>query len=704
MASIYPSSNSTSSTSSANLMRISGMASGIDTDALVKSMVSNYQSKIDKANAAKQTVQWQQEGYREIIKGVKGLQDYFDPISSKNMFSENSLNVNTAVSEDASIVSATSGAAAKAGTYKVHVQHLAEQAKIEGKSQNSLVSVSNLADWTGKTLSVDVGTSKVDLANLVGTTTVDLVADINSKIAASDLNGKITASYVKEVTGGVTKEYIKFAKSAATTDSITLRQTGDNVDNRTGSTVIGISNDLTINSGISSSSKLSDLGLPSSISFSLSYNAATNTKPIIITASNTSTIKDLMDNVNSSTGGAVTMSIDDTTGKISFKSKDYGSASNFKIMETGAIGATDGMIAKLGLPGEVSVDAAGVTTKTITKTGIDAIVEITEPGQSTVTTTQSSNKFTTNGVTYNLVGVNKAGATSNVTVTANSDTVVSNMKKFIEDYNAIVSTINTKLTEKKDKNYVPLTDDQRTSMSETQIKTWEAKAKVGILRKDDYLSSLLTQLRGTLYSPVYNSYDKTNTSNGKIALNFGSYGASAIGIETSKDILDGGKLVLIDESKLKSAIENNMGDFRKLFMGASSSDLELIEDPIGSAKRKEPYIGSKKYNEDSIFKRMDNILRDYVAAPAIGKDGTYSLSGYMNIFVNKQYDFSTTGTASKNTLPDQVYGKTLSVKKLQAQLSAASTRYYAKFTALEKAMNKLNSQQSSLASMLGTSS
>ncbi len=66
------------------------------------------------------------------------------------------------------------------------------------------------------------------------------------------------------------------------------------------------------------------------------------------------------------------------------------------------------------------------------------------------TTTQSSNKFTVNGVTYNLVGVNAVGKTSNVTVTANSDTVVSNVKKFIEDYNTIISTINTKLTEKKD--------------------------------------------------------------------------------------------------------------------------------------------------------------------------------------------------------------------------------------------------------------
>jgi len=62
------------------------------------------------------------------------------------------------------------------------------------------------------------------------------------------------------------------------------------------------------------------------------------------------------------------------------------------------------------------------------------------------------------------------------------------------------------------------------------------------------------------------------------------------------------------------------------------------------------------------------------------------------------------GTSGKNTLSDQVYNKTLSISKFQTQLNDASTRYYAKFTALEKAMNTLNSQQSALSSMLGTSS
>lgn len=667
MTSIYPSSTASTtnkSTSSANLLRISGMASGIDTDSVVKSMVSNYQTKIDKANQSKQTLQWRQEAYRDIIKQVKGLQDYFDPLSSKYILSSNSFNTNSVTNSDTSIASVTASSGAKTGTYTVKAKQLAEQATIEGTPENSMIQVLKLSEWTTSpnklTFDVNDGT-KVSLNTLSGGTTVELVSDINNKLAASSLNGKITASYVKEGDN----EYIKFTKASSNTDTIKLKDT----DN----TITDIE-DTTINSGISSNTKLSDLGIISAnnMKFNLSYDSKTTVTPITITATSTDTLQTLMDKVNSATNGSVTMNIDDNTGKISFKSKSYGSTSKLTITDS----SLDSNLSKLGI-------TAG------SDTGKDAIVEIAAPGQSTVTTTQSSNKFTTNGVTYNIVNI---GSTTS-TVTENSDAVVSNIKSFINDYNSVISTINTKLTEKKNNDYPPLTDAQKESMSEDQITAWETKAKVGILRNDDYLSNLMTQVRGIFSAPVYNSYDKTSTSSGKVSLSFGQYGSNAIGIDTSTDITDGGKLVLADETKLKNAIENNLDDFKKLFTGISDSTLETNKS----------YVGSQKYMEDGIFTRMDTILRDYVAAPGLGKDGTYTLSGSMNIFVNKQYDYSVSGFSGKNTLPDQVYAQTLNVSKLKTQMSDAETRYYNQFTALETAMNSLNAQQSTLTSMLGSS-
>lgn len=673
MASVYPSS-STSSKSSANLLRISGMATGIDTDAVVKSMVSSYQAKIDKANQDKQILEWKQDSYRDIIKGIKELQDYFDPLSSKYILSEKAFNSNSVNSADNSKILATVTSSAKAGTYGVDVTQLAEQAKIPGSSLNSMVEVTDLANWSGKTLKFSDGSS-IDLGNIAGASPIaptstlmsNLVADINQKIAsdpsASGLKGKISATYVNDGESS----YIKFVNTSST--AITL--------SKADSTVTEITKDLKINSGISSASKLkSDLGFSAGTG---AINFKVNDKDVKLDVTDTTTVQDLMNKVNSVTGGAVTMSIDDATGKISFQSKNYGSTSSFTITDnTNVTEPTNNVIKRLGI---------GTTAGTVTGTGKDAIVAITAPGQTNPTiTTQSSNQFTTNGINFNLVS---KGSTS-VTVTSNTDTVVSNVKKFIDDYNSLISNINTKLTEKKNRDYKPLTDEQKESMSETQIAAWEKKAKSGILRNDEYLNNLLTQLRGT-FSPVYSSYTDS-TTNTKISLNFGNYGTGAIGIDTTKEA-DGGLLVIKDEAKLKSAIENNMEDLKKLFIGASSTPLDTTKS----------YVGSKKFNEDGIFKRMDIIIREYVSSPGLGKDGTYTLSGTMNIFVNKQYDHSATGTASKNTLPDQVYSKSLSVSKYKTQLSDAQTRYYAKFTALETAMNTLNAQQTQMSSMFGNS-
>lgn len=778
MTSIYPS----SSTSSANLLRISGMASGIDTDSVVKSMVSKYQTKIDKANQDTQILKWKQDAYRDIIKDVKGLQDYFDPISSKYILSSNSLNTNTASSDETSIISATAGSTAKAGTYNVKVSQLATQAKITGDSKDSLFQVPvEGSEWNNAQLSLDGGAyislgaitdnnsdgsildevatsinnnaglnakisativndgkyNHIQLANISGgditltaktsgnsnlisnttitnansidykedgsklwsgtklafnfngtdinppltldtitdtnsngTTLDEVVSNINKQIASNTtLKGKVSASYVNDGTSS----YIKFTKTGTDTIKLTGITSGVN-------TSLGTTNTSSINSAISSTSNLvSDLGFTSGKDIEFTLANGTTSSNVKLTVSNSSTVQDLIDAVNSATSGTVTMNVDDNTGKISFESKSYGSASSIAISN---INADNNIITKLGI-------------STTTGTGTDAIVSIKAPGQSAATTTtQSSNQFTLNGVSYNLVGVNDAtNPDSNITVTSNSDTVVTNIKKFIDDYNSIISKINTKLTEKKNSDYAPLTEAQKESMSEDQITAWETKAKVGILRNDDYLSSLLTQLRGAFSSPVYSSYTNSST-NTRISLNFGTYGSGAIGIDTSSSsYTDGGKIYVRDQAKLKSAIENHIEDFKKLFIGESSDTLSTNQS----------YVGSTKYMKEGIFTRINSILRDYVAAPGVGKDGTYTLSGTMNIFVNKQYDNSISGSSSKNTLPDQVHSKALIISKLKTQMSDAETRYYKKFTALETAMNNLNSQQSQLSSMLGTS-
>ena len=65
-----------------NMLRITGMASGLDVDAMVKKMMAAEQTKIDKAKQAQQTVQWKQDAYQDIINNIKDIQNtYFNSLN-----------------------------------------------------------------------------------------------------------------------------------------------------------------------------------------------------------------------------------------------------------------------------------------------------------------------------------------------------------------------------------------------------------------------------------------------------------------------------------------------------------------------------------------------------------------------------------------------------------------------------------------------
>ncbi|WP_406542613.1 flagellar filament capping protein FliD [Clostridium ljungdahlii] len=73
----------------------------------------------------------------------------------------------------------------------------------------------------------------------------------------------------------------------------------------------------------------------------------------------------------------------------------------------------------------------------------------------------------------------------------------------------------------------------------------------------------------------------------------------------------------------------------------------------------------------------------------------------MTSYANKQYDFTLTGTGGKNTLPDQLYEQQLKIKDIKSKMSTDQEKYYQQFSKLETAMDRLNSQQLQLSSMLG---
>ncbi|MBV4439516.1 flagellar filament capping protein FliD [Clostridium tyrobutyricum] len=187
-----------------NMLRITGLNTGLDIDAMVKKMLTADQTKVDNAKQQQQLIQWRQEAYQSIISDVKDLQSaYFDITNSSNyLLSSNSYNNMTATSSDAAMVSGKASSSASVGTYKILVKQLAQNADLTGSkmsvSSGSSTKLSELGLSTGDNISLDLvynnggttGSKTVTFAVKDSSTIQDLADAIKNQT-----NGDVTARF-----------------------------------------------------------------------------------------------------------------------------------------------------------------------------------------------------------------------------------------------------------------------------------------------------------------------------------------------------------------------------------------------------------------------------------------------------------------------------------------------------------------------------
>ncbi|WP_195335632.1 flagellar filament capping protein FliD [Paraclostridium bifermentans] len=128
------------SVGSASSVRIPGLATGMDTDSMIKDMLSGEQQKIDRAKQKQQVVRWQQEIYREVMKDIKSLQDkYFSVTSPNSIMSSSAWNTLTIGSSNENVITASGSAGANKVDYSFNVVKLAQSAKMSSsKATNSV--------------------------------------------------------------------------------------------------------------------------------------------------------------------------------------------------------------------------------------------------------------------------------------------------------------------------------------------------------------------------------------------------------------------------------------------------------------------------------------------------------------------------------------------------------------------------------------
>lgn len=127
-------------------IRVTGLNSGMDTDAMVQELVKAYSTKKDSITKQQTKLQWKQEAWKDL--NTKIYNFYTNQLSNMRMLSSYSMKKTT--SSDETKVKVSAGANAAVGTQKIKVKELAQSAyltgsKVETRSGDTATSKSTLS-------------------------------------------------------------------------------------------------------------------------------------------------------------------------------------------------------------------------------------------------------------------------------------------------------------------------------------------------------------------------------------------------------------------------------------------------------------------------------------------------------------------------------------------------------------------------------
>ncbi|GBU21880.1 flagellar hook-associated protein [Fibrobacteres bacterium R8-0-B4] len=387
------------------------------------------------------------------------------------------------------------------------------------------------------------------------------------------------------------------------------------------------------------------------------------------------TMKTVMDKINNSDAG-VTLSYSNATDSFTLASKLEGTANEIKPIT----GVTAELFSKLGIgtvDDGVLIDGNGDDG---VRTGALNFIGIIN-GEEFV---RQSNTFTHEGMTYTfnktfnaslINGSAVAGPEDplKIEVSKNTTDIIANIKGFIDEYNSLVTHLNDLLTSKRVRSksgvieYPPLTDDERKALSAEEAKLYDEKAKTGLMANDSQLRKVLSDMRTAIYQKIEG-----------VGITM-----SDIGITTTANYQDGGLLV-INEEKLKTALENRYDDVVSLFTKTSS---------IPSSEKDSTKL-AQRYSEIGIAQRLNDIITS-AAGTSLGGDKGYLVQKAGAVNDRTQFD---------NPMTKQLDEYDKKIDALLERWYRQEENYYAMFARMETAMSKLQAQQNSLAQIMAAGS
>lgn len=613
-------------------MRFSGMATGLDTESMVKDLMKVERFKVDKLKQERQLVEWRRDSYRGVIDKIRELKSSFLDVlkPASNMLSRATYREFSVESSNSSAV--TAAATAEARDSSITINSITRLATAANTSSSTSIS----APLKGAPVFTDldpVGDPAGDLIELTGKT-LTLAVDGVSRTISFDRNYASLTDLRDDLTRHFDSAFGLGRLSASVNGSeLSIDAPGSTVTVSLGDALTALGLTAGQSNRVSQHGALARAGLnstPTASTFAINGVSFTFDPAV-------DSLTTIINTVNRSSAN-VLMSYSNVTDKVTLTAKNTGAGPNIVITETSGT-----LLSSLGL-------TAGTTSN-----GQDAVFQYNG-----TTITRPTNSVSLDGVNFTL----RTETSTPTTIKIAQDILPAfeNIKTFVEKYNELIDSINAKLTEKRYSDYQPLTEEQRKELSDEEVKMWDEKAKSGLLRNEPILSKMLTDMRRAFSDAVGGAQIRLDT----IGITTGSYS-------------DRGRL-RIDESKLKEALRTRGDEVAELFTAAAD---KAYSPHLTSLER------STRYSQAGLAHRLSDIIEDNtrIIRDRNGKKG----------LLLEKAGIKGDATEFKNSLEDEIARINARIDRANETLVRKEDRYWRQFTALEKAISRMNSQSEWLA-------
>lgn len=388
---------------------------------------------------------------------------------------------------------------------------------------------------------------------------------------------------------------------------------------------------------ITAKTKLSELGITGETAITVNKGADGSETYGTLTVNGDTTLQGVADQLTSM---GLSANFDAANGRFYVSAKETGAEADFSFVGSegimNALGFTSVQVGETPADDSIGVKVSG-SDAAITLNGVDY--------------TSKSNAFTINGMTISVNALTAEDEEITLSTNTDYDAVYDNIKEFISEYNKLVNEMDSMYNAASSKGYEPLTEDEKSAMTDSEIEAWEKKIKDAILRKDETVESVTSTMRMAML--------QTYKVNGK-EIGLSMFGISTLGYFNSAD--NEKNAYHIDGDKEDA----NTADNKDKLRAAIASDPAMVQD---------------------FFSQMANNMYDELSTKMRSTEYSSAFTVYDDKRMAKEYTEYTT-----------------KISKWEKHVAEIEERYYKQFAAMEKAMATLNSSTSALSSLLGSGS